>query len=80
MLRINAWPRIILCLVLLIFTTVVRAKADVQTIVFVRHGEKPKQGLGQFNCRGLNRALALPKVIANTFGSPNFIFVPNPLM
>jgi hypothetical protein len=71
-------PRIILCLVLLIFAIAVPAKADVQTIVFVRHGEKPEQGLGQLNCRGLNRALALPTVIANTFGPPNFIFAPNP--
>ena len=34
-----------------------------ETIVFVRHGEKPEAGLGQLNCQGLNRALALPSVI-----------------
>jgi len=69
---------VVWCLVLLIFAPASRAKADVQTIVFVRHGEKPAQGLGQLNCQGMNRALALPKVIANTFGAPNFIFAPNP--
>ena len=30
----------------------------VETVVFVRHGEKPEKGLGQLSCRGLNRALA----------------------
>jgi hypothetical protein len=49
-----------------------------ETIVFVRHGEKPEGGLGQLNCQGLNRALALPLVIANSFGRPDAIFAPNP--
>jgi len=49
-----------------------------ETIVFVRHGEKPEGGLGQLNCQGLNRALALPSVIANSFGRPEAIFAPNP--
>jgi hypothetical protein len=51
---------------------------DTETIVFVRHGEKPNGGLGQLNCRGLNRSLALPAVIAKTFGRPSAIFAPNP--
>jgi hypothetical protein len=50
----------------------------VETIVLLRHGEKPEQGLGQLNCQGLNRALALPSVIAKTFGRPSAIFAPNP--
>lgn len=49
-----------------------------ETIVFVRHGEKPDKGLGQLDCRGLNRALALPPVIAKTFGRPSAIFAPDP--
>jgi hypothetical protein len=49
-----------------------------ETIVFVRHGEKPPQGLGQLDCRGLNRALALPTVIQKSFGKPDAIFAPNP--
>jgi hypothetical protein len=49
-----------------------------ETIVFVRHGEKPEGGFGQLNCQGLNRALALPSVIANSFGRPEAIFAPNP--
>lgn len=49
-----------------------------ERIVFVRHGEKPALGLGQLDCRGLNRALALPKVIADAFGRPDVIFAPDP--
>lgn len=48
------------------------------TIVIVRHGEKPAQGLGQLSCQGLNRALALPQVLMSKFGSPVVIYAPNP--
>ena len=50
----------------------------VQTLVCIRHGEKPKGGLGQLTCRGLNRALALPKVLLEKYGPPQFVFAPNP--
>jgi hypothetical protein len=50
----------------------------VETIVCLRHGEKPKGGLGQLTCRGLNRALALPKVLLAKYGPPQFVFAPNP--
>jgi hypothetical protein len=50
----------------------------VETIVCIRHGEKPPGGLGQLNSRGLNRSLALPKVLLAKFGTPQFIFAPNP--
>jgi hypothetical protein len=50
----------------------------IETLVCVRHGEKPKGGLGQLTCRGLNRALALPDVLLKKFGKPDFIFAPNP--
>jgi hypothetical protein len=49
-----------------------------ETIVLVRHGEKPAEGLGQLNCQGLNRALALPAVIEKMFGRPAAIFAPDP--
>jgi hypothetical protein len=49
-----------------------------QTIVIMRHGEKPKNKNGQLECRGLNRALALPKVLNGLFGKPDYIFAPNP--
>jgi broad specificity phosphatase PhoE len=52
--------------------------AAAERIVFIRHGEKPAQGLGQLDCRGLNRALALPRFFARAFGRPDAIFAPNP--
>lgn len=51
---------------------------EVETIVCIRHGEKPPSGLGQLTCRGLNRALALPKVLLSKYGTPEFIFAPDP--
>lgn len=50
----------------------------VETIVCIRHGEKPRGGLGQLTIRGLNRSLALPKVLLGKYGKPQFVFAPNP--
>jgi hypothetical protein len=49
-----------------------------ETIVFVRHGEKPPTEFGQLSCQGLNRALALPKLLVNKYGKADFIFAPDP--
>lgn len=49
-----------------------------QTIVFLRHGEKPSAGLGNLSCQGLNRALALPNVLLGRFGTPDFVYAPDP--
>jgi hypothetical protein len=54
------------------------AAPAVETLVCIRHGEKPKGGLGQLTCRGLNRALALPDVLLAKFGRPDFILAPDP--
>ena len=54
------------------------SKTNVETLVCIRHGEKPRGGLGQLTCRGLNRALALPNVLLPRYGTPQFIFAPNP--
>ncbi len=51
---------------------------SVQTLVFIRHGEKPARGLGLLSCRGLNRALKLPDYFAAHFPPPDYIFAPNP--
>ena len=53
------------------------ARAE-QTIVFFRHAEKPSAGLGQLTCQGLNRALALPTVLLGRFGTPSYLYAPNP--
>jgi hypothetical protein len=52
--------------------------AKVETIIFIRHAEKPEAGLGQINCQGLNRALALPAVLISKFGKPDQIYAPDP--
>jgi hypothetical protein len=49
-----------------------------ETIVLLRHGEKPVGGLGQLTCKGLNRSLALPSVLIGRYGKPDFIYAPNP--
>lgn len=62
----------------LAFTGNFAAAANVETIVCVRHGEKPPQGLGQLTPQGLQRALALPDVLLRKFGTPQYIFAPDP--
>jgi len=54
------------------------ASTTVETVVFLRHGEKPAAGLGQLTPQGLNRALALATVLPKKFGKPDFIFAPDP--
>ncbi|MFB0771684.1 histidine phosphatase family protein [Proteus cibi] len=49
-----------------------------QTLVFIRHGEKPDNDSGQLTCKGLNRALALPDVLINQFGKPDALFAAAP--
>lgn len=49
-----------------------------ETIVMLRHAEKPEAGLGQLSCQGLNRALALPRVLRAQFATPAALFAPNP--
>jgi hypothetical protein len=52
--------------------------AERETIVFMRHGEEPPEGLGQLDCQGLNRALALPWVLISRYGKAEFVFAPYP--
>jgi hypothetical protein len=55
------------------------AAATQETIVFVRHGEKPATGEnGQLTCQGQNRALALPHVMLTAYGTPDYIFAAQP--
>jgi hypothetical protein len=49
-----------------------------ETIVAIRHAEKPPTNLGQLTCKGLNRALALPKVLISRYGKPDRIYAPDP--
>ncbi len=49
-----------------------------QTLVFLRHAEKPAGGLGQLNCQGLNRAIKLTQLLPEKFGKANYVFAANP--
>ncbi len=49
-----------------------------ETLVFMRHGEKPSGGYGQLTCQGLQRALALPPVLTSRYGNARYVYAPNP--
>jgi hypothetical protein len=82
----QAFPMRVLLRVGVVFgivpVSLISSRADdapqVETLVCLRHGEKPPGGLGQLTVRGLNRALALPDVLAR-YGKPDFIFAPDPI-
>ena len=50
----------------------------VQTLVFMRHAEKPVDGLGQLNCQGLNRAIDLATLLPQRYGNADYVFAANP--
>ena len=52
--------------------------ADTETLLFIRHAEKPEPGLGQLSCKGLNRALALGAVLAKKYGRVDAVYAPSP--
>ena len=54
------------------------AVVGTETIVFLRHGEKPRHGLGQISPQGFNRAIALSSVLPARFGKPDYLFAPDP--
>ena len=62
---------------LLVLVVTADARAE-QTIVFMRHGEKPSGGYGQLTCQGFNRALALHDVLVAKFGKPDYLYAPSP--
>ncbi|MEA1915909.1 MAG: hypothetical protein U9N42_00095 [Campylobacterota bacterium] len=55
-----------------------KEKEGVETIVIIRHAEKPKEGLGQLSIIGLKRSLLLPKFFKKNFQQAHYIFAPNP--
>jgi len=75
-------PFLLVCSAIFFFTVGrgvhAEPKSGVQTLVFIRHAEKPAMGLGQLNCQGLNRAIDLSTVLPKTFGNADFIFAANP--
>ncbi len=69
--------RLLLMALVLLVATAGEARAE-QTIVFLRHGEKPSGGYGQLTCQGFNRSMALPSVLLTKFGTPKYLYAPNP--
>jgi hypothetical protein len=69
--------RLSLIALCVLFVDAAPARAE-QTIVFLRHGEKPVGGYGQLTCQGFNRAMALPSVLLAKFGTPDYLYAPNP--
>ena len=64
-------------LVVLLFAQNAQA-ADTETLLFIRHAEKPPAGLGQLSCKGLNRALALGAELAKKYGKVDAVYAPSP--
>jgi hypothetical protein len=75
-------PILVLCSAVVFFSVGrgvhAEPKNGTQTLVFLRHAEKPDMGLGQLNCQGLNRAIDLSTLLPKEFGNANFIFAANP--
>jgi hypothetical protein len=69
--------RSLLVTFVVIIAGISQARAE-QTLVFLRHGEKPSGGYGQLTCQGFNRAMALPSVLLAKFGTPKYLYAPNP--
>jgi hypothetical protein len=65
-------------LCLLLVPAAAHAASTTETIVFMRHGEKPSEGNGQLTCQGLQRALALPDVLINRYGPAQWFYAPDP--
>lgn len=65
-------------LVLLLGPAAAQATTTTETIVFMRHGEKPSGGYGQLTCQGLQRSLALPDVLINRYGKAKWFYAPDP--
>lgn len=55
------------------------AAPTVETLVFIRHGEKPANiDNDQLTCQGQNRAVALPNILISKYGTPGYVFAVAP--
>jgi len=57
---------------------VVAQPPQVETLICFRHGERTDKEIGQLKIQGLNRALALPKLLLSRYGKPQYLFAPDP--
>ena len=70
-------PTLLFLFAMMFVGAVGQARAE-ETIVFLRHGEKPTGGYGQLTCQGFNRSLKLPAVLLAKFGTPSILYAPSP--
>ena len=69
-----------LVLALVIICSAWASAPTTETMIFVRHGEKPASGEnGQLTCQGQNRATALPAVLIPRYGNPDYVFAAEPV-
>jgi hypothetical protein len=72
-------PNFILILSLLFIPMALAAQKNNHTsslkVVIIRHAEKPASG-SNLSCAGLNRSLALPKVLDTLVGIPDYTYIP----
>lgn len=78
--QFKTMKRTLFLLLIGLFSPLLQAGDEIETIVCIRHGEKTPTELGQLSVRGLNRSLALPGMLLSKFGKPEFIFAPDPAM
>ena len=57
------------------FTWALVNNAPPLRVVIIRHGEKPEKG-HNLSCQGQNRAAALPAILHQKFGNPDYTYVP----
>lgn len=67
--------------IVLLFLSVISAlhacsQSDALTVVLIRHGEK-NEATGNLSCKGLHRALLIPKVLNSKFPKPSYVYVPS---
>ncbi len=70
--------KILLVVLALVTVSMSPMAYSTQTIVFIRHGEKPNNDSGQLSCKGLSRSLALPQILLAKYGTPDAIYASAP--
>jgi hypothetical protein len=64
------------CTIIVIFSAFdAQAFTPPTKVIIIRHAEKPEKGQN-LSCQGMNRAAALPAVLHQKFGTPEYTYVP----
>jgi len=68
----------VIALSICLLSAAAQATTTTETLVFLRHGEKPSGGYGQLTCQGFNRAIQLYDALVPRYGKPRYLFAPSP--